>query len=115
MPEMDGVETTRRLLAEQPGLPILMLTLFDDDERVRQALAAGAGGYLLKSTTDETLLINSIRLGQAGGVSLDSSLVGRLVAEGVRPKPTAAPPGEPLSDLGENYCGMWPAVPRIRI
>ena len=48
MPVLDGVETTRRLTADLPGVAVIILTMFDEDEEIADALAAGARGYLLK-------------------------------------------------------------------
>ena len=53
MPVMDGVAATRELLNQYPDLKILVLTTFEDDELVQQAVAAGAVGYLLKDTPSE--------------------------------------------------------------
>ena len=55
MPRMDGVELTAQCVREHPGLPVIVLTTFDDDELVRAALAAGASGFLLKDTSVEEL------------------------------------------------------------
>lgn len=55
MPGMDGVELTSRCTAIYPGLPVLVLTTFDDDALVQSALAAGASGFLLKDTSVEGL------------------------------------------------------------
>jgi DNA-binding NarL/FixJ family response regulator len=56
MPRMDGVELTERLAAEHPGVAVLILTTFDDDEYVFGGLRAGAKGYLLKNVSPEELV-----------------------------------------------------------
>lgn len=56
MPEMDGIEFTRRIHSEFPGVRILMLTAFGHDEYVRAALAGGASGYLLKDISSAELI-----------------------------------------------------------
>ena len=56
MPDLDGVEATRRIRAEFPEARILMLTTYDTDEDVRRALDAGASGYLLKTAGQEELV-----------------------------------------------------------
>src|ERR1043165_10003440 len=56
LPGMDGIEGVRRLKERHPGLTILMLTVYDDDERVFDALCAGTSGYLLKKTPPARLL-----------------------------------------------------------
>ena len=65
MPVMDGVEATGRLLASQPGVRILILSTYDEDEYVRRALKLGAAGYLLKDISP-TELIASIRALKGG-------------------------------------------------
>lgn len=56
LPGMDGIEAIRLLHAKHPGLPILVLSVYDDDQRIFEALCAGAVGYLLKKTPRERLL-----------------------------------------------------------
>jgi DNA-binding NarL/FixJ family response regulator len=70
MPEVDGVEATRRILAEHPDVKVVVLTSFSDRERVGDALAAGAVGYLLKDCEPADLLA-AVRSAAAGHVPLD--------------------------------------------
>jgi DNA-binding NarL/FixJ family response regulator len=56
MPGMDGIEATRRLLAVRPETPVVMLSSFDDHERVMEALDSGAVGYILKDAESDELL-----------------------------------------------------------
>ena len=70
MPQLDGVEATRLILAEQPEAKIVVLTSFSDRDRVSDALAAGAVGYLLKDCEPEDLLA-AVRSAAAGHVPLD--------------------------------------------
>lgn len=56
MPNLDGVEATRRILAEHPEVKILVLTTFDADSFVLQALRAGASGYVLKNSQPEAIV-----------------------------------------------------------
>jgi NarL family two-component system response regulator LiaR len=65
MPEMDGVETTRRLKAAEPGLTVIALTSVDDGSMVERALLAGASGYLLK-TVGAHDLAQAMRAAHAG-------------------------------------------------
>jgi len=67
MPDMDGVEATRRILDEEPGTSVVVLTSFADQARVGQALAAGAVGYLLKDCEPRDVLaaVRSAALGHA--------------------------------------------------
>jgi DNA-binding NarL/FixJ family response regulator len=79
MPELDGIEATRRIVAD--GLPtrVLVLTTFDEDEIVYQALRAGAGGFLLKSAPPARL-VDAVRLVAAGEELLAPSVTRRLHA-----------------------------------
>ena len=94
MPRVDGLAATRRLLAgrRDPPLRVLMLTTFDLDRYVFEALKAGASGYLLKSTPPE-LLAPAIRTVAAGEALLAPSVTRRLIEEFAR-RPTP-PPGGP--------------------
>ncbi len=78
MPGMNGVEATRRICAAYPAVSVLVLTTFDDDEWVFDAIRAGASGYLLKDTPREKV-IEAIR-GTVGGKSyLDPLVAGKLI------------------------------------
>jgi DNA-binding NarL/FixJ family response regulator len=66
MPGMDGVEALKRLRAAQPGVRTIIFTAFDTDERIMQAVRAGAQGYLLKGAPREDLF-NAIRVVDSGG------------------------------------------------
>jgi DNA-binding NarL/FixJ family response regulator len=70
MPAMDGIQATGRILAADPGAHILVLTSFSDQNRILDALSAGAEGYLLKHAEPETIL-SGIREVMAGGSPLD--------------------------------------------
>jgi DNA-binding NarL/FixJ family response regulator len=99
MPVLDGVATTRRLRAEQPGTRILMLTTFDLDEYVFEGLRAGATGYILKDATGSQI-VEGIRAAARGESSLQPSVAARVIAEFVRLPPaitSLAQPSEPLS------------------
>ncbi|MFD9030676.1 response regulator [Streptomyces sp. NPDC059567] len=78
MPGMDGLEATRRILAESPRCKVLMLTTFDLDRYVYAALALGASGFLLKDVTPEHLAA-SVRLVDTGDALLAPSITRRLV------------------------------------
>ena len=66
MPEMDGVECTRRIKQEFPGIKVIILTTFDDDDYVFDALRYGASGYLLKGVSVDGLT-NAVREAARGG------------------------------------------------
>lgn len=80
MPVMDGVEATRQLLARWPQARIVILTTFDDDEYVFDALRAGALGYLLKDVSIQELT-DAIHAVMAGGVLIEPSVARKVVAE----------------------------------
>ncbi|MFZ4618358.1 MAG: response regulator [Rectinemataceae bacterium] len=81
MPVMDGVAATRVIKSKYPMLKILMLTTFEDDEYVREALRYGVCGYLLKSIPT-TELLASIRAALSGALQLDPRVVQALVGGG---------------------------------
>jgi two-component system, NarL family, response regulator LiaR len=78
MPVMNGVEATRKIRGKYPEVKILVLTTFDNDEWVFDALNAGASGYLLKDTPREEL-IKAIRGTLAGKTYVDPSIAGKVV------------------------------------
>jgi DNA-binding NarL/FixJ family response regulator len=70
MPLLDGVEATRRIIAATPGVHVVVLTSFDDQRRILDALSAGATGYLLKDAEPDAVLA-AIRTAVEGGSPLD--------------------------------------------
>src|SRR5262249_14597581 len=78
MPGISGIECTHRLKAKLPHTQILMVTVHSDNERVFQALQAGASGYLLKRTTPAELL-DSIRQVQAGGAPMTGEIARKVI------------------------------------
>jgi DNA-binding NarL/FixJ family response regulator len=80
MPGLDGIETTRRLVAEHPGMNVAILTSFAERERVLAALEAGAIGFLLKDADPEEL-IPGIRLVAAGDSPFAAAAAKALVPE----------------------------------
>ena len=112
MPGMDGIEATRRIA--QAGLPsrVLMLTTFDLDEYVYEALRAGASGFLLKDAGRERL-IEAVRTVAAGESLFAPSVLQRLVTHFVaRPPAGAARPKGPLADLSERETEVLKLVGR---
>ena len=92
MPELDGLEATRRILAADNGARILILTTFDLDEYVYEALAAGASGFVLKDDPPEQLLA-AIRTVADGAALLSPAITKRVIKQFTRiPRPT--PPKE---------------------
>jgi len=96
MPELDGLQATRRIVAEGGGARVLILTTFDLDEYVYEALSAGASGFVLKDDPPEQL-IAAIRT-VAGGEALLSPAVTRRVIQHFVRSPRPAPPRE-LAEL----------------
>jgi DNA-binding NarL/FixJ family response regulator len=112
MPEMDGIEATRRIA--QAGLPsrVLVLTTFDLDEYVYEALRAGASGFLLKDAGRERL-VDAVRTVAAGDALFAPSVLARLVAHYVRRPPAgAAPPQGRLADLSDREAEVLRLVGR---
>jgi DNA-binding NarL/FixJ family response regulator len=99
MPELDGLEATRRILASDPDARVLILTTFDLDEYVYEALRAGASGFVLKDDPPEQL-ISAIKTVAAGDALLSPTVTKRVIRQFSRsPRPT--PPKE-LDDLSER-------------
>jgi DNA-binding NarL/FixJ family response regulator len=101
MPGMDGIEATRQLAGQDvPGPPrVLILTTFDLDGYVYDALCAGASGFLLKDVTAERLF-EAVRVVAAGEALLAPTVTRRLISEFARLRPhTAAPPADRLAAL----------------
>jgi len=114
MPRMDGLEATRRI--GQAGLPtkVLVLTTFDLDEHVYDALRAGASGFLLKDVPRERL-VEAVQTVAAGESLFAPSVLSRLVAHYVRrppPSASAAPPE--LADLSARELEVLKLVARGR-
>jgi DNA-binding NarL/FixJ family response regulator len=78
LPGMDGIEGTRQLHAIVPNVPILALTVYDDDDNVFNAICAGASGYLLKNTLPDSL-IESIREVARGGAPMSPEVARRVL------------------------------------
>jgi DNA-binding NarL/FixJ family response regulator len=98
MPGMDGIEATRQLCATGPQPRVLVLTTFDLDEYVYDALRAGASGFLLKDVTAERLF-DAVRVIAAGEALLAPTVTRRLIGEFTRQRPRAAQGGEQLGSL----------------
>jgi DNA-binding NarL/FixJ family response regulator len=101
MPELDGLEATRRLVDGEESPLVLMLTTFDLDEYVYEAMKAGASGFLLKEVPPE-MLAEAVRVVVAGNALLAPAITQRLIEEYVRrPPPGSGTPTE-LSDLTQR-------------
>jgi DNA-binding NarL/FixJ family response regulator len=101
MPVLDGIAATKRLRVEHPGVRVLALTTFDDDEDVFAALRAGAVGYLLKDVSSDRLVEALLAAARGESVlqpSVAAKVVARFAALPDEPGPRAQPLVVPLSD-----------------
>ena len=99
MPRLDGIAATREVVAADPGVRVLVLTTFDLDDYVYDALTAGASGFLLKDVGRDEL-VAAVRTVAAGDALLAPSVTRRLLADFVAARPTArptAPATQPLT------------------
>ena len=78
MPVMDGVEAVAKIKAAHPGIKIIMLSTYDEDESVRSALINGASGYLLKDISPTELIV-SIRALNSGMIQISPSIAKKLI------------------------------------
>ena len=99
MPELDGLQATRRILAADKAARILILTTFDLDEYVFEALRAGASGFVLKDDSPEQL-ITAIRTVAAGDALLSPAITKRVIQKFAR-TPRPAPPKE-IDELSQR-------------
>jgi DNA-binding NarL/FixJ family response regulator len=101
MPHLDGLQALPRLVAA-PGAPrIIVLTTFDLDEYVFEALERGASGFLLKGAPADQLLAG-IRAAAAGDALIDASVTRRLIARFVARRPASPPAGADLESLTDR-------------
>ena len=82
MPGMDGLSAIERLRIEQPGIAVVILTTFNEDDLMMRGLRLGAKGYLLKDTDRETLF-NTIRAASRGETLLRPEIMARVLAQGM--------------------------------
>ena len=98
MPRLDGIQATRQILAQRPDpAKVVMLTTFDIDEYVFDALSAGASGFLLKHAPPEELLFG-IRVAANGQALVSPALTRRLIARYAGNRPRAAPELDRLTE-----------------
>jgi DNA-binding NarL/FixJ family response regulator len=109
MPELDGLEATRRILAADDGARILILTTFDLDEYVYEALRAGASGFVLKDDPPEQL-IAAIRIVAGGDALLSPGITKRVIEQFAR-IPQPAPPRQ-LDELTERELDVFRLIAR---
>ncbi|HEX7740791.1 MAG TPA: response regulator transcription factor [Marmoricola sp.] len=113
MPRLDGIETTRRIVAAGAASRVLILTTFDLDELVYAAMAAGASGFLLKDVPREQL-VGAIRMVARGDAILAPALTRRLVERFVAaPPPSAGAPSQ-LDALSDREVEVFGELARGR-
>ena len=101
MPGLNGIEATRRILAAQPGIGVLVVTMFDDDDSVFAVMRAGARGYLLKDA-DRAELLRAISAVHRGEAIFSPAIAQRMMSYfASRPK-AAAGPDAAFPDLTER-------------
>jgi two-component system, NarL family, response regulator YdfI len=94
MPNMDGLTAIERLRAKQPGIAVVILTTFNEDELMFRGLQAGARGYLLKDT-DRSTLFNTIRAAARGETLLKPEIMAKVLA--LTNRPAAPQSNEPVN------------------
>ena len=111
MPGIDGIEATRRIVATAGAVRVLMLTTFDLNEYVYEALRAGASGFLLKDVPPEQL-VAGIRVVAEGEALLAPSITRRLIQEFASAAPTPAEPPRGLDELTARELEVFKLVAR---
>ena len=101
MPELDGLEATRRLVVDESSPRVLMLTTFDMNEYVYEAMKSGASGFLLKDVRPEQLA-DAVRTVAAGDALLAPAITRRLIEEFVRRPPPGQTTPPNLAELTER-------------
>jgi DNA-binding NarL/FixJ family response regulator len=100
MPDLDGIAVTKRLIADYPELKILILTIHDEEGLVREAMKAGASGYILKHVA-ESELVSAIGVVMRGDMYVDHSLLRSLIQEAPA-EAGAAEDGEALTSREQD-------------
>ena len=111
MPEMDGIEATRRLIATGCRARVLILTTFDADEHIYDAMKAGASGFLLKNAPPGQL-VAAVRATAAGEAQVAPAIVRRMVEEFVRRPPPGTTRPAALSELTEREVEVLKLIAR---
>ena len=109
MPELDGLEATRRILASDKGARVLVLTTFDLDEYVYEALRVGASGFVLKDDPAEQILA-AVRVVAGGDALLSPTVTKRVIKQFTR-TPRREPP-KALEDLSDREQEVFRLIAR---
>jgi DNA-binding NarL/FixJ family response regulator len=99
MPDMNGIEATRRILADHSGTGIIMLTMLEDDDSLFAAMCAGARGYILKGA-DKAEVLRTVKAVAGGEARFSAAIAGRLTAffQSAASQGTAVTPFPTLTD-----------------
>ncbi|MFZ9888953.1 MAG: response regulator [Myxococcota bacterium] len=118
LPRMSGIDVTRAVKARWPSIELLIFTIFDEEDKVLEAVKAGASGYLLKGAEADKI-IEGIKEVRQGGSVIQPSLARALLRHFRMPEEGPAPPGslgaeDDESKLAEQATPAIPAVPGRR-
>ena len=105
MPDMDGVSVTKRLKEDFPNLKVLILTIHDDEALVREAIKAGASGYILKAAAEREL-VSAIDVLMRGDMYVDPALLRPLVSDGTQASDLEHRPIEALTPREKEVLGL---------
>jgi DNA-binding NarL/FixJ family response regulator len=105
LPGMSGIECTSRLKEQLPGLQVIILTVYEDHERIFQALQAGASGYLLKRTPPDAILAAIVEVKQ-GGAPMTSEVARKVVQSFRKPPATPAVADSKLTQREEEILSL---------
>lgn len=103
MPELDGVEATRRIIAKLPDIRVVMLTMHPDHDIIRRAVDAGASGYLVKDCSIDEVAA-TVRQAVSGQIALSAALAEAALVESRRPLPE--PTERVLTNREEELLGL---------
>ena len=109
MPVLDGVEATRKIRRDTPGVQIVMLTMHADQEVLVRALRAGAAGYLVKDCTTEDV-VQAVQQAASGEATLSPEVAAAMLAEAHRPE-VATPSGGTTADADDEVPAGMAARP----
>ncbi len=102
LPQMSGIDVTRKVKASHPEIEILIFTIFDEEEKVTEAIVAGAAGYLLKGTPVEKI-VEGIKDVKAGGAVIQPNLA-RSLLRLIGANANDRQPGYQFQPMGEVIC-----------
>ncbi|MGH9059033.1 MAG: response regulator [Acidimicrobiales bacterium] len=122
MPDLNGIEATRTIVATSPHIGVVVLTMFDEDESVFAAMRAGARGYLLKGT-NQADVVRAVHLVGAGGAMFGPAVAQRVIEFFARPRAAGTPVAFPqLTDREHEILDLLaqghpnaPIAARLRI